>query len=86
MNGVRCRVAGCAGHYEERPLAHRSRVGDQLIVIDGVPAAVCSVCGDVLLEPGTERTIDAMLRLEGVPPAAEGTGLDGSADGSEPAG
>jgi hypothetical protein len=78
-------VPGCTGRYEVRPLAHRSRVGDELIVIDRVPAAVCPVCGDVLLEPGTERTIDAMLRLEGVPPPSEPAGPDGTAAGGEPA-
>ena len=83
MEAAPCKSQGCPGHYEARPLAHRSRVGGELIVIDGVPAAVCPVCGDVLLEPGTERTIDALLRLEGVPPAANEAGPEGSADGGE---
>jgi len=33
-----------------------------LVVIDQVPAEVCSVCGDVLLRPETVRRIEQMLR------------------------
>ncbi|KRT65624.1 MAG: hypothetical protein XU13_C0129G0006, partial [Candidatus Rokubacteria bacterium CSP1-6] len=29
---------------------------------DGVPAEICSVCGDVLLKPDTVRRIEAILR------------------------
>jgi hypothetical protein len=86
MDTAPCRKQGCPGRYEARPLAHRSRVGDELVVIDRVPAAVCSVCGDVLLEPGTERTIDALLRLEGAPPTADDAGPGDSAAGGGPAG
>ena len=33
----------------------------QIIVIDHVPADVCSVCGDVLLKPDTVRRIEGLL-------------------------
>ncbi|MCK4385854.1 MAG: YgiT-type zinc finger protein [candidate division Zixibacteria bacterium] len=39
-------------------MRHRGRV----IVIDHVPAEVCSVCGDVLLKPETVRHIETLLR------------------------
>jgi hypothetical protein len=32
-----------------------------IVVIDRVPAEVCSVCGDVLLTPETVRHIEALL-------------------------
>ena len=32
------------------------------VVIDHVPAEVCTVCGDVLLTPGTVRGIEALLQ------------------------
>jgi hypothetical protein len=39
------------------------RRGDgQIVVIDHVPADVCSVCGDALLEPGTVRRIERLLQ------------------------
>ena len=44
------------------------RHGDgQVIVIDHVPAEVCSVCGDALLEPGTVRRIERLLMGKGKP-------------------
>ena len=33
----------------------------QVIVIDHVPADICSVCGDALLEPDTVRRIENLL-------------------------
>ena len=40
---------------------HTVRHDGQIIVIDHVPADVCSVCGDALLEPDTVRRIESLL-------------------------
>ncbi|MBD3292250.1 MAG: YgiT-type zinc finger protein [Armatimonadia bacterium] len=56
--GVRC---GCPGEYEERTIVHTVRHRGEIVVIEGVPAEVCSVCGDVLLTPETVRRIKALL-------------------------
>jgi len=40
---------------------HTVRRRGEVIVIDHVPAEVCSVCGDVLLTPDTVRRIEALL-------------------------
>ena len=40
---------------------HTVRHDGQVIVIDHVPADVCSVCGDALLEPDTVRRIGSLL-------------------------
>ena len=40
---------------------HTVRHDGQVIVIDHVPADVCSVCGDALLEPDTVRRIESLL-------------------------
>ena len=40
---------------------HTVRHNGQVIVIDHVPADVCSVCGDALLEPDTVRRIERLL-------------------------
>jgi hypothetical protein len=37
------------------------------MVIDHVPAEVCSVCGDVLLAPETVRRIEALLKATPAP-------------------
>lgn len=41
---------------------HTVRCQGQVVVIDYVPAEVCSVCGDVLLKPETVRRIEMLLR------------------------
>ena len=46
---------------------HTVRHGGQVIVIDHVPAEVCSVCSDVLLRPETVRRIEALLEEQNQP-------------------
>lgn len=58
---MKCSIDGCPGEYEARPIAHTVRHQGQLTVIDGVPAEVCTVCGDVLLAPQTVRGIERLL-------------------------
>lgn len=59
---MKCTIAGCSGEYEVRLITHTVRHRGQVIVFDHVPAEVCSVCGDVLLKPGTVRRIEALLQ------------------------
>jgi YgiT-type zinc finger domain-containing protein len=47
---------------------HTVKRRGEVIVIDHVPAEVCSVCGDVLLTPETVRRIEALLAA--TPPPA----------------
>ena len=53
---------GCPGEYEQREVIHTVRQGDRIIVIDHVPAEVCSICGDVLFTPETVRRIETIRR------------------------
>ena len=64
---MRCSIKDCVGEYEERRIVHTVRHQGRVVVIDGVPADVCSVCGDVLLKPETVRRIEAILREAGEP-------------------
>jgi YgiT-type zinc finger domain-containing protein len=66
---MKCSIEGCPGEYEERKVVHTVRYRGQVVVIDHVPAEVCSVCGDVLLRPETVRRIEALLR-SAAPPAS----------------
>ena len=59
---MKCSIDGCPGAYENRPIVHTMRHHGRLIVIDHVPAEVCSVCGDVLLRPETVRRIESLLQ------------------------
>ena len=64
---MKCSIQDCSGQYEEKKMAHTVRHHGHLVVIDGVPAEVCSACGDVLLKPETVRRIEAILRAAGEP-------------------
>ena len=59
---MKCTIAGCPGEYEERKIIHPARHENQVIIIDHVPADVCSVCGDTLLRPETVRQIENVLQ------------------------
>ncbi len=58
---MKCSIQGCSGEYESRLIAHTVRHKGRIIVIDHVPAEVCPICGDVLLEPQTIRRIEQLL-------------------------
>ena len=64
---MKCSIEGCPGEYEERKIVHTVCYQEQVTVIDGVPAEVCSECGDVLLRPETVRRIEALLRTASCP-------------------
>ena len=64
---MECSLEGCPGRYEEREVVHTVRHRGQVMVIDHVPAEVCSLCGDVLLKPETVRRIEALLRTTAQP-------------------
>jgi YgiT-type zinc finger domain-containing protein len=64
---MNCTIEDCPGTYEERLIIHTVRYRGQVVVIDHVPAEICSICGDVLLAPETVRHIEQMLRAAGEP-------------------
>ena len=59
---MRCSIDGCPGEYGAGKVMHTVRHYGQVMVIDHVPADICSVCGDVLLRPDTVRRIEALLQ------------------------
>jgi YgiT-type zinc finger domain-containing protein len=60
---MKCQI--CSGQYEARLVARAYRRDGKVIVVDDVPAEVCSECGDVLLEPETVELIqDALANAE----------------------
>jgi YgiT-type zinc finger domain-containing protein len=62
-----CGIQGCPGMYEEREVVHTVRHRGEIVVIQGVPAEVCSVCGDVLLAPETVRHLQRIVRERAEP-------------------
>lgn len=59
---MKCSIQGCPGEYETKNVVHTVRHRGQVVVIDHVPADVCSVCGDTLFAPVTVRRIENLLR------------------------
>ncbi len=64
---MNCTIAGCPGSYDERTVVYTVRHRRRVIVIDHVPAEVCSICGDVLFRPNVVRQIEAILRSADAP-------------------
>jgi YgiT-type zinc finger domain-containing protein len=58
---MNCSINGCPGEYERTQVTDTVRHRGRIIVIDHVPAEVCRVCGDVLLEPETLRGIRPLV-------------------------
>jgi YgiT-type zinc finger domain-containing protein len=59
---MKCTIDGCPGEYGAGNVMHTVRQHGQVMVIDHVPADVCSVCGEVLPRPNTVRRIEALLQ------------------------
>ena len=64
---MKCNFKGCPGEYEEKKIVHTVRRKDKVIVIDHVPAEVCSICADTFLRPETVRHIENILENETLP-------------------
>ena len=67
---MKCRIDGCPGEYEARKIFHAVRHKGHIILIDHVPAEVCTECADTLLKPDTVRSIEALLRQAPAPTRA----------------
>lgn len=64
---MECSIQGCPGEYEKREIVHVVQQGDRIMVIDHVPAEVCTVCGDVLFTPETVRRIEVVRHTTASP-------------------
>ncbi len=59
---MKCSIQHCTGECQTREITHTVRYHGQVVVVDHVPAEVCSVCGDPVLSPETVRHIEQLLR------------------------
>ena len=64
---MKCSVEGCPGEYENQKIIHKVCHHGKVMVINHVPAEVCSVCGDVLFPPSTVRHIEILLQTKSQP-------------------
>lgn len=64
---MKCSVQGCPEQYENRLIVHTVKRGDDVLVFEGVPAEVCDVCSDTLLDPKTVRHIEELIKHQADP-------------------
>jgi YgiT-type zinc finger domain-containing protein len=64
---MRCTIAGCPGEYEGREVTRAVGREGRIMVIDHIPAEVCTVCGDVLFSPDTIERLEQLRWLDGPP-------------------
>ncbi len=58
---MNCTVQGCPGEYEDTKIVHTVVHRGEIVVIEHVPAEICSICGDILFTPKTVREIETLL-------------------------
>ena len=60
---MKCNIQECHGEYEERMIVHTAIYESERFSIDNVPAKVCNICGDTLLNPETVRQIEIITGI-----------------------
>lgn len=63
----KCSIHGCPGEYSKQEISHMVTMGGKPVIIENVPADVCQVCGDTLLDIETVDAIDRLLANPGQP-------------------
>ena len=64
---MKCTIKGCTGEYEKQAVNQSLKRQGRLVVVDGIPAMVCDVCGDTIFSADTTTRIEAILK-NAVPP------------------
>ena len=58
---MKCSIQGCSGEYINKRVNQSFNKDGHLLVIDGIPALVCDVCGDVIFSADTTKAVEALL-------------------------
>ena len=58
---MKCTIQGCSGEYENKLIVKSFKRNDKIFVLDGIPAEVCTVCGDILIRPDTLSKVEKMI-------------------------
>lgn len=59
---MNCSIRGCPGYYEKKFIPHVLKHKGEFIVLENMPADVCSVCGDILISVDTAEAIESVLK------------------------
>jgi YgiT-type zinc finger domain-containing protein len=65
-----CSMKNCQGQYEKKYISRLLKYKGKSIVLENVPADVCSFCGDTLISLKTQEEIEMTLKNLGKPSRA----------------
>lgn len=57
----------CGGKLVKRMITHPQEYKGRIIILENVPADVCSQCGEVLLRPGVLERVQELVWSETAP-------------------
>jgi len=58
---MKCSIQGCSGDYVSKRINQSFNRDSHLVVIDGIPALVCDICGDVIFSAETTKAVEVLL-------------------------
>ena len=64
---MKCSIQGCPGQYKPRQIVHTLQRDSDILIVEHVPAEVCSICGDTLLAPRTIKHLENLLSTQSKP-------------------
>ena len=63
---MNCEVCG-TGERRSKLIRYSLSLGDQMVIVENVPATVCSVCGETTLAPDVVERLQNTIRQSGPP-------------------
>ena len=59
---MKCESKGCAGEYTRTTVSRAFEYQGSTVVVEGIPAQVCDLCGETIFEAGTLDRIREVLK------------------------
>jgi YgiT-type zinc finger domain-containing protein len=59
---MRCENKGCGGEYTRTTVNRAFEYHGSTVVVEGIPAQVCDLCGETVFEAGTLDRVREVLR------------------------
>lgn len=58
---MKCENTGCVGAYTRTTVSRAFEYQGRTVVVEGIPAQVCDLCGETVFEAGTLDRVRAVL-------------------------
>jgi len=59
---MNCETKGCVGEYTRTVVSRAFEFQGRTVVVEGIPAQVCDLCGETVFEAGTLDRVRAVLQ------------------------